>query len=154
METTYDYQYQWGQGKAEATLEMLDFAKNWAPNEAREDYDRHIWGGLYGFVKVGVCLKNLALSKIYKKQFKTFKQFCEKYLNISAGLAKQYIKAAETWLELATATTDNEDGEIVSRFNNLPQNISQTLPLTKLNSNRDIDGDCELCDTPHFQLLL
>ena len=146
MEITYDCDYQWGKAKEDVILEMLDFAKHWTPNESRERYDFHIWDGLYGFVRVGVCLKNLALSKAYKKQFKTFKQFCEKYLNISAGLAKQYIKAAETWLQLATTTADNDNGDTVKRFSVLPQNISQTLPLVKLNHSEDTNGNCELID--------
>lgn len=146
MELAYDCDYRWGQGKIDAMFEVLDFAKNWAVNETRELYDRAIWDGMYGFVKVGVCLKNLALGKAYKKQFRTFKQFCERYLSISPGLAKQYIKATDTWLELANATTDDENGETIARFNTLPQNISQVMPLTKLDVTTDIDGNSELTD--------
>lgn len=136
--------YQWGTGKEEAILDTVEFANYWEHNEYKYNFDYNLFHELYSYVKVGVVLQSLAISRKYQKTFRTFKQFCEKHLKMSVSLAKKYMTAAEVWLNLAKASICNDDGENIPRFKTLPQNMSQACLFNKCEIVEDELGNCEL----------
>ena len=101
----------------------------------RLELEANLWDGFFGYVRVGLSLKSIAFYKRYKKECRTFQEYCEKYLHVSEGWAKKIMQATEVWINLAKAG-----------FETLPNSVSQAIPLIKFNTGVDLDGNCSLWD--------
>ncbi len=91
----------------------------WADNEIKNH--------LMSFVRVGIVAYKVKLYRLYKKQFKTFQEYCEKSLGKTSWAINKIIAAAKVTLRLAKAG-----------FKQLPQNESQARPLTKFDEETAI----------------
>ena len=82
-------------------------------------FEEQMIGARYSYIKEGMILKAFEYYKWYTDRgFKTFRQYCEKFLKKSYYAAKKTIKAAQTSWSL-----------LLEGFTELPDNVSQADQL-------------------------
>ncbi len=92
------------------------------------DCEKVIEKGLSTFIEVGNALLVIRDKKLYRADYGTFEDYCQKKWSISDRRARQLIDATETVVNV-------KSGTIVPV---LPQVESQARPLTSLNSSQQI----------------
>lgn len=86
------------------------------------------------YVRQGVMLYAVRRYRLYKRQYKDFKEYCQKALGRSHFYCQKIIQAAQICLEL-----------IKSKFKVLPTSVAQALPLLKF-AKTDKYGERKLED--------
>lgn len=94
------------------------------------------------YIKFGFQLHQVRFYKLYKSQFKSFKEYCEKEIYYPVWRVNKAIEASRVAIEL-----------IKYGFNVIPQNEAQARPLTKLNSVELINKWQEVLETYPFHTI-
>ncbi|NEP42563.1 MAG: CopG family transcriptional regulator [Okeania sp. SIO2H7] len=107
-----------------AVEDLLTYEENIYGSEYdSDDFELELWNGTYGYVRTGLSLRYIAYFHQYKDRgFRTFKQYCERYLKITVGYAKKLMEGAQVALNLLKAG-----------YKQIPTCISQAAPLIKFN---------------------
>lgn len=114
---------------------LLDFEEeiqNQSPFHDLDYLTGEIKRGFLDYVRQGIMLDAIRRLRLYKDQFKTFKNYCEKALGRQYFYCTQIIKAAGICLRL-----------IKAGFEILPSCVAQVVPLFK-HAVTDQYGDCPL----------
>ena len=114
---------------------LLDFEEeiqNQSPFHDLEYLTGEIKRGFLDYVRQGIMLDAIRRLRLYKDQFKTFKNYCEQALGRQYFYCTQIIKAAGICLRL-----------IKAGFEILPSCVAQVVPLFK-HAVTDQYGDCPL----------
>ena len=114
---------------------LLDFEEeiqNQSPFHDLDYLTGEIKRGFLDYVRQGIMLDAIRRLRLYKNQFKTFKNYCEKALGRQYFYCTQIIKAAGICLRL-----------IKAGFEILPSCVAQVVPLFK-HAVTDQYGDCPL----------
>lgn len=87
------------------------------------------------YIKLGIKLYQVKLYKLYKNQYKSFKEYCELAINYPVWRANQAIETSGVAIKL-----------IKNGFNIIPQNQAQARLLVKLNDSELIEKWQEILD--------
>lgn len=73
--------------------------------QALDQYEQVIAGGLQTFIAVGEALAQIRESRLYRATYATFEDYCRDRWGIGASRARQLIGAAETYAAIESVTT-------------------------------------------------
>lgn len=120
-----------------ATESILEFVENinyQSPHLVLKELTEHIKEGFLGYVKAGICLEKVQYLKLWKQNFRSFKEYCESALGKTLSYAKRIIEAARVCEQL-----------ILGGFKILPVCEAQARPLVKY-ACVDAAGNSELAE--------
>ncbi len=110
-------------------------------NKRRVDLEAVIEKSFKGFVEVGLALKEIRESKLYRSTHNLFANYCADLWELNERHAQRQIASADViknlenrtnWSENPTNWSGNGEAELLDYGNVLPINEAQARPLTRL----------------------